>query len=215
MKDVALVNLERFIHTSDERESGWDIILDQLTSFATSRDVPPKARLLSVNIVRQLVLDSISYPSEDEDDMERKIQSRALAPLNTISGVFKRDSGGSSNDLDDTTVEEHGIILETLRGLLEHIGESLINGWPAVFSIILSSFRPQSSDSMHAQPSLISVKLGRSAFSSLQLICSDFLSSKLDQSLRSLIDLLYSFASQEQDLNISLTVLRLPQAKTG
>jgi hypothetical protein len=214
IKDISLLNLERFIHTSDERESGWDIILDQLTSFASSRDVPPKARLLSVDIVRQLVLDSISYPSEDEDDLERKIQSRALVPLNTISGLFKRDCArNSSADLDDTIVEEHDIILETLRGLLEHIGESLVNGWPAVFTIILSSFRPPLTDSKsttHAQPSLISVKLGRSAFGSLQLICSDFLSSKLDQSLRSLIDLLYSFASQEQDLNISLTVLSIP-----
>ena len=206
MKDIALINLERFIHTIDERESGWTIILDQLTSFATSRDVPPKARLLSVGIVRQLVLDSVAYPSEDDEDLERKIQNRALAPLNAISAIFKRESAGISNaDLDDTTVEEHGIILDTLRGLLEHVGESLINGWPAVFTIILSSFRPE----MHGQPSLISVNLGRSAFSSLQLICSDFLSSKLDQSLLSLIDLLYSFASQEQDLNISLTVCAL------
>jgi hypothetical protein len=203
IKDIALINLERFIHTVDERESGWKIILDQLVSFATSRDVPPKARLLSVGIVRQLVLDSIAYPSDDED-LERKIQSRALAPLNTISAIFKREIAGVSNaDLDDTTIEEHGIILETLRGLLEHVGESLVDGWPAVFTIILSSFRPQSA---HSQPSLISVNLGRSAFSSLQLICSDFLSSKSDQSLLSLIDLLYSFASQEQDLNISLTV---------
>jgi hypothetical protein len=163
-----------------------------------------------VGIVRQLVLDSIAYPSEDEEELERKIQSRALAPLNTISATFKRESAGINNaDLDDTTVEEHGIILETLRALLEHIGESLVNGWPAVFTIILSSFRPQSS---HGQPSLISVNLGRSAFSSLQLVCSDFLSSKLDQSLLSLIDLLYSFASQEQDLNISLTV-RIPTVK--
>jgi hypothetical protein len=52
----------------------------------------------------------------------------------------------------------------------------------------------------------ISPRLIRSAFNSLQLICSDFLSSLPNSCFLMLVDTLYNFCSQNDDLNISLTV---------
>jgi hypothetical protein len=159
-------------------------------------------------------LDTISFSFEADDEREPEIQTRALAALTNISVILQEEgSKVNTSDLDETSIEVHNIALETLRGLLEHTGESLTGGWPAVFEVISSAFNvssptesePQVENTM-AQIRLISVTLGRSAFNSLQLICSDFLSPMLDSSLPALTSLLFQFGSQEQDLNISLTV---------
>ena len=56
---------------------------------------------------------------------------------------------------------------------------------------------------------LVSVQLGRTAFSATQLICSDFLAALSTAVLPSLIELLYRFATQGEDLNISLTTVTM------
>jgi Dimerisation and cyclophilin-binding domain of Mon2/Guanine nucleotide exchange factor in Golgi transport N-terminal len=211
LRELASLNLERYVTTDNDQASGWVLLLDHLINLATSHDVTSNARLLAVDIIRQLVLDSILYPLRAGEKQELRIQSRALVPLSKLSAILRRDSSVASAP-DETTIEGHIVVLETLRGLLEHTGEALVSGWPAVFEVIKSSFADSPISNNHKQTGgsdrfdLLSVKLGRTAFSSLQLICSDFLSSSLDSSISTLIDLLYNFASQEQDLNISLTV---------
>jgi hypothetical protein len=215
LRELASLNLERFVTTDNEESSGWVLLLDHLINLATSHVVTSNARLLAVDIIRQLVLDSILYPLRVGEEQESRIQSRALVPLSKLSAILRRDSSSASNP-DDTAIEGHIVVLETLRALLEHTGEALLSGWPAVFDVIKSSFVEESnrrgaeSTVESIRLDLISVKLGRSAFSSLQLICSDFLSPSLKSSMSTLIDLLYHFASQQQDLNISLTVSLLP-----
>jgi hypothetical protein len=214
-RQIASLNLDRFVSYSSE-ESGWSIILTEVAGIATKMEVPETARLLAVDLIRRLVLDTISFPFEEGDDREAEIQARALLALTSVTAAlndaYSKSMDGAS--IDETTIEVHGIILETLKGVLEHTGENLANGWSSVFDIILSAFKasnPQASagqglPALTTRSHLISVHLGRSAFNSLQLICSDFLSPALDSSLHALINLMYHFGSQGQDLNISLTV---------
>jgi hypothetical protein len=214
LRELATLNLGRFVNTADESKSGWDMMLEEMTSIATDQDIPATARLLSVDLIRKLVIDSIGYPLDSSSDVEpAQAQARALMPLRKVAKLFRRNSANyGSLGPDETAIEAHNIVLDTLRGLLEHSGENLIDGWQSVFEVIHSSFRPPkiSKDSNLAsdavRPKLISVALGRSAFSSLQLICSDFLTSNLDLTLPTLVDLLHDFNAQEQDLNMSLTV---------
>jgi hypothetical protein len=213
VRELASLNLERFLN-NEPAESGWDIVTTELTAIATKTSVSPTARLLAVDLIRHLVLDTISFPFEADEERESEVQKRALNVLTTISSILQEEgSKAGSLGLDETNIEVHNIVIETLRGLLEHSGESLTGGWPAVFEVISSAFRnplPLASGSQvyeaSSQVGLLSVVLGRSAFNSIQLVCSDFLTPMLDSSLPALTDLLFQFGSQEQDLNISLTV---------
>jgi len=110
-----------------------------------------------------------------------------------------------------TDVDVHKIILEGLKSILEQCGETFVTGWDIVFDIIGSVFVE---DRLHEDGSIKeskatttrSSRLIRSSFNSLQLICSDFLSSLPNSCFIILVDTLYNFCTQDDDLNISLTV---------
>jgi Guanine nucleotide exchange factor in Golgi transport N-terminal len=213
VRELASLNLERFLE-NEPAESGWDTVMTEMIGIATKTSVSSTARLLAVDLIRHLVLDTISFPFEADEERESGVQKRALKVLTTISSILQDDgSKAGAHGLDETNIEVHEIVIETLRGLLEHSGESLTSGWPAVFEVISSVFRSSLSPARDSQgheassqASLLSVVLGRSAFNSIQLVCSDFLTPMLDSSLPALTELLFQFGSQEQDLNISLTV---------
>lgn len=211
LREIASLNLERFVTNGDDSSTGWTIVIDHLSRMATNLEISAHARLLSIDIIRHLVLDCIASSSQGGQYHEESIQSKALMPLSKLSVILQQIES-ERQDIDETTIETHGIVMESLRGLLEQTGDVIVEGWPVVFDIIRSSFHGISSISVSKQRNkeqqldLVSIKLGRSAFSSLQLTCSDFLSSNLNTSMSTLIDLLYYFASQEQDINISLTV---------
>jgi hypothetical protein len=214
LRELATLNLGRFVNTVNDRESGWDMMLEEMTTIATDQDVPATARLLAVDLIRKLVVDSVGYPLEAGSEVEPgKAQARALMPLRKVAKLFRLNSAShGSLGADETAVEAHNIVLDTLRSLLEHSGEDLSEGWSSVLEVIQSSFSPPKLTNNPTltgdivRPKLISVALGRSAFSSLQLICSDFLTSNLDHTMPTLVDLLHDFNAQEQDLNMSLTV---------
>jgi hypothetical protein len=97
---------------------------------------------------------------------------------------------------------------------VEECGESLVQGWEVAFDIIGSVFilkETAGNEKAATDPTLIktrSPKLVRASFSSLQLIASDFLASLPNSCFLILVDTLYKFSSQDDDLNIALTVSR-------
>ena len=110
-----------------------------------------------------------------------------------------------------TDTEVHYIILEAMKDMIEHCGEKLVDGWDIAFDIIRSVFVQTSpSNGKEGEKLMVrsrSARLVRSAFGSLELICSDFLSSLHDSKcFLTLVDTLYRFCTQDDDLNISLTV---------
>jgi hypothetical protein len=211
IRELVSGNVERFI-TNEPRESGWDIFTSTVISVSTYTENPSTARLLAAELLSRLVRDTVTFASDEEQSKQDEVQCRALsAVLVLCRGVAQRYS--RSQNPDDTANEVHSISFETLRAILEQTGHSLTNGWGLVFDIILSVFVSGSkeagevSQKHQTEPlSLSRVALGRSAFGSVQLICSDFLSSVPDSCLLALVDTIYQFGSQRQDLNISLTV---------
>ena len=111
--------------------------------------------------------------------------------------------------------------MEALRAILERCGESLVAGWNRAIAIISSVFERSGSppdrqddeethiDWPQVSKNLVSLPLGRTAFAATQLICSDFLSALSAAVVPSLIELLYRFASQGEDLNTALTTVTL------
>lgn len=201
----------------EPRENGWDILTEMLVNSLSFKGFGAEIRIEAGGNLNRLILavaTSQDHRSQDERD---EIRERGLiALMKGINSLYKEDRPGSkiAQSCDD---EIHRLSLETLRSVLEHCGDSLGLGWEQVFAIISSVFvksvfgdhiaHDDDDDDDTYNPR--SPKLLQSSFGSLQLICSDFLVSVPHSCLLILLDTLYSFSCQEQDLNVSLTVSTL------
>ena len=206
LKLVVRCNVWRLTQPDPSR-SGWDMILKTLMGSISSEDVAANIRFeaavaLNDMLVLVAISDEIHSPSQVKANRARSLKA-LLCEVDVLYQASERQSRSSQQ----CELEIHRSALDSLRALLEHCGESLIEGWTEAFEIILTTFdKDQKSSPMSvadAQPR--SLPVVRSAFGSLELICSDFLSSVPRSNLLQLQDTLYHFSAQTYDLNISLT----------
>ena len=196
--DVVQSNVVRLLQ-HETQETGWDLLVEVLTQTLSmqkgSSNVRIKAATTLNGLLAAVVVSGESLTFEERDF----VQARSLdALLNEISSLRKAQPLSTITS-QKCESEIHRRVLEALRSILEHCGESLSLGWNTVFSIVNSIFK-QSPISEEA------ARLVRSSFGSLQLICSDFLGSVPFSCLLVLLDTLHAFCAQDLDLNISLTV---------
>lgn len=197
-------------------ESISDIVISAMNvELSTNKDDHEKVQLRLLSALSQCIIDS-SSPSV---------------------AVDTGDQSGSSVYMPKTSSEAQKMALETLNRLLQMSGHSLSNGWALVFDMLTCiatgannslseisnddgtlavpsdadspKLRRASSDMVSSSGSKASMGLVRIAFSSLQLICTDFLSLLNPDSLRQCIATLGCFSTQKDDLNISLTAVGL------
>jgi len=205
--------MDRFV-SNPPAESGWEILTSTVANVAGQSENPATGRLLAAELLGRIARDTVASAADEKQEQQNEVQCRALKVLLMICrGLGRVTDGRRKLATDETSDEVHAIALDTLRAIVEHIGDSLTEGWTAVFEIILSIFVPISVPSSEKRECrtllrsrLCSVPLGRSAFGSVQLICSDFLTCVPDSSLLTMVDAIFRFCSQSQDLNISLTV---------
>lgn len=210
-------NISR-LQRPESRENGWDIVTEMLINTLSSKGFGTEVRIEATGNLSRLILAVATSPDHRSQDERDGIRKRGLiALLRGISSLYSEDRSGTKTAL-SCDFEIHRLLLETLRSVLEHCGDSLGLGWDKVFAIILSVFsKPVSGDYMahdHDDEddddddnySPRSPKLLQSSFGSVQLICSDFLASVPHSCLLILLDTLYAFSCQGQDLNVSLTV---------
>ena len=194
--------------------NGWDLILDLLMDVVSKRDFDPNLRFKAADAIGNLFIltTSSKTPNVNRDE----IRKRGLIALNRqIQSLYSKGDGRDKNSR-HCELEIHQLSLESLRSALEQYGDSLLLGWKYIFKIISSIFETPEINSQGVdvheklrQSRLTvpqSTKLVRVSFSSVELICSDFLSSVPQTCLVNLIDTVYRFCSQQHDLNISLTV---------
>ncbi|RDA90981.1 hypothetical protein CP533_3111 [Ophiocordyceps camponoti-saundersi (nom. inval.)] len=216
--EIATINLERLLG-SDPDASGWHRLTRELVSTLTSSTMAPPVRTKAAEILSRLMLDAASaaaaMPGEG-DDVRGATQLRVLLALRDALTPLLKHARGSSVANQVTDVSVHDIILEGLKSIIEGCGESLVCGWDTAFEIIgsvfdserlLSGEKEESSSARAGILTTRSSKLVRSSFGSLQLICSDFLSSLPKACFLILVDTLYKFCSQDDDLNIALTTI--------
>jgi len=153
----------------------------------------------------------LALSSEMHSQVQRMIFTtlqRAVTPLLDTQRSASVATIATDNDV-------HKVFLDGLRSVLEQCGEALVTGWDIAFSTIDSVFVSGNISGHPVQDtqstiSARSPRLLRPAFGSLQLICSDFLASLPNSCLIMLVDTLFKFSTQDDDLNISLTVSQFP-----
>lgn len=190
LDDVIQSNVVRLLGPGST--SGWDILIEVL-----NRTIAHKARsdvrIKAANALNDLLVAVVVSEEPLSSGKQDAIRGRSLdALLDEIQSL--RTDRQSTRSTQSCETEIHRLALEALKSILEHCGDSLELGWSSILAIINSIFVSQ-----------LSPKLVRSAFDSLQLVCSDFLSNVPSSKVLSLLSTLHSFCSQDQDLNISLT----------
>lgn len=220
LREIATVNIERLL-TSDADASGWHRLIKELIHKLGSPAMSPPVRVKAAETLSRLMREAASVaalmPGDGEDtngDSRGPTQLRVLGALrDALTPLLRHARGGSVAD-QSTDNDVHRILLEGLKSIIEGCGENLVCGWDTAFDIIGSVFEtepPMAKEKAKSAASggiltTRSSKLVRSSFSSLQLICSDFLPSLPKSCFLTLVDTLYKFCSQDDDLNIALTV---------
>lgn len=212
--ELAQINMSRIIGPNPNT-NGWTVLVNQLTAVASSRELGNVVRLKAAEILNEIAIAAAKAVTVENTENVAEVQRRILAALKEVLDFIEK---GTDGKIDSSTrsaeLEIHRAGLESLNAILEHSGQSLIAGWEIVFDIITSIFysheKPTTALGAISEGTLSVVakspRLIRSSFSSLQLICSDFLTTLPTPCILVLVDALYAFCSQVDDLNISLTV---------
>ena len=208
-------NTPRLLEKSPE-ENGWKTIVEALIDVLSAQQFETELRLRAASTLSTLV--KLTANPDILEDVRDQVRWQGLAALDwQINSLYPSDSNDSKAS---KTCEQdlHNLALETLHGVLEQYGDVLNLGWDSVFSIVSSVFEQSSNLRERSKPpsqidSILPVvaltkspKLVRSAFGSLQLIGSEFLSSVPKECLSNLLLIMYYFCCQQDDFNISLTV---------
>jgi len=211
--ELAQINMSRLIGPNPS-STGWDMLANHLASVASARDRGNSIRMKAAEVLNEVVVSAAKAIITESTENIAEVQKRILSALR--EGVTDGEVSGAPDSVTRATeLEIHRAGLEALNAILEHSGQSLIAGWEIVFDIIMSVFdstmiwrRDMTIPKASAKitKSTRSPKLIRSSFSSLELICSDFLASLPTPCVLVLIDALFAFCGQKDDLNISLTV---------
>ncbi|WZH41866.1 FtsJ-like methyltransferase-domain-containing protein [Fusarium acuminatum] len=212
--ELATINIERLLEYSPE-ESGWNVLTNELIDTLTSSITNSSVRTRAADILVKLVLEAANVTSSLPEDARGEIQLRFFEALHKSLAPLLKGDREVSLASHSTDIDIHKIILDGLQSIIEGNGETLVKGWDIAFEIIGTIFITRESDASYrrgsvANPILLdtrSARLIRSSFNSLQLICSDFLASLPNSCFLILVDNLYKFCSQDDDLNIALTTV--------
>ncbi|WWC92223.1 uncharacterized protein L201_007177 [Kwoniella dendrophila CBS 6074] len=216
LRVVSTLNLKRIV--TEEPEIGWSVVTQHLLAVARHLTAPPTIRSQASDTLGELLLAAVRIGKEDRiqhqvfDVLVKQVDVHPIS--NTISTDYEVRSAGFS----------------TLNQILESSGHSLSVGWSTIFGMLDSicqdkdqeiasaptsqySETPATPMSEIRRPSMMLSKgnanLVRIAFPSLQLICTDFLSSLDSEAMKGCITCLGHFGQQIEDVNITLAAIGL------
>ncbi|KAK6531380.1 hypothetical protein TWF281_008187 [Arthrobotrys megalospora] len=205
--ELVQVNIQRLI-TDDPEDNGWNTIQHYLLIASTSRSVEGPIRLKASEILHHFVILSaktLQPESPGAVEIQERILNSLLKELRGLEDGVQVGADTTSNiKLADADI--HRSALEALTTMLEQSGENLKSGWDILFSIMNTAFKAPV-EGKTFRPAGKSIRLLKTSFASLQLICTDFLGLLPIDCVLVLIDTLYAFCAQVDDLNISLTTI--------
>ncbi|UZJ55194.1 hypothetical protein CBS101457_004514 [Exobasidium rhododendri] len=192
---VAMLNVERL--TSSEKELGWERLTRHLLSICSS-SLRPSLRLQAADVLDTFLNAALQIRSNNDVAV---VQQRALEAIMEQSILEEKRHVAA-----DVDVRRLG--LETLLGMLEVHGHSLVLGWEMIFRLCAAAVAnvpaglELNGETASFRSTTVMVKV---AFTSLQLVCSDLLS-KLDlEQLEECVKTLTLFSKQKEDVNVALT----------
>lgn len=186
----------------------WEVVIDHLLLVQHWQQAPTIVRMQAAEIFDKIVSLAPREVASGTTDEQRKVQTHVLEALSKQS-----KPQGKAQQSTDIDIRQAG--LETLFRLLESQGHTLSCGWTLVFEILKSAcpeeFAAGAGDESGIPPTSTAKasQLVRVAFSSLQLICSDFLAGLSIAETDLCIAALTAFGRQVEDVNIALTVRAL------
>ncbi|KAL0943017.1 endosomal peripheral membrane protein [Colletotrichum truncatum] len=210
--DIATINIDRLLSYPPDI-SGWAPLTSELIHILNASSINASVRLRAAEILVRLALESANVAATMEREQCGRVQLLLLEALRDAILPLQQEDREVTVASHSTDVEIHKVILDGLKNLIENCGETLVSGWEIAFEIIGSIFVDKKFAPGERRGSLTvvlmtrSAKLVRSSFNSLQLICSDFLASLPNSCFLILVDTLYKFCSQDDDLNIALTTV--------
>lgn len=218
IRTVGILNLSRLVN--NDPELGWGIVTRHLLGIARHTSAPSTVRLQASETLGEFLLGSMRTAKDS------RVQ-------HLVFGVL----GGQVNahptsHLITTDYDVRSAGYQTLNQILESSGHSLEVGWTTIFSMLndvcskadvagstntdvpATPGGPSSSSlsAGAARPSAYlkgDANLVRIAFPSLNLICTDFLSSLDPDAMRQCIACLGHFGRQQEDVNITLSAIGL------
>lgn len=199
LDDLCRYNIHRLV-----RNDTWNLVAGFLIGFSASDSNSAEAKIKAASVLDQLILLLLAEKSAAADGT---VQRRSFETLQKIIHEATRPEGTAEGDWRSSSSPEtmvHVLALENINAIIDQLGAKIIDGWDVVFDIIDSVFGPLKNKQAREKSDSL-VRLLRSSFSSLQLICTDFLEALPNASLLSLIDVLYRFSIQTYDINISFT----------
>jgi hypothetical protein len=210
--DLASINIERLL-AYPPNVSGWTPLTAELVNALSSLSNTSPVRARAAETMVRILLEEANAVAPQPEEVRGPIQRRLLEAFRDSLLPMQAAGRGVSIAKHAVDVDIHKILLEGIKSLLENCGESLISGWELTFEIIDSIFTDRNVATAVNQGSAQrtalltrSVKLIRPSFASLQLICSDFLPSLPNACFLNLVDTLYKFCTQDDELNVALTV---------
>ncbi|KAI4286748.1 MAG: hypothetical protein L6R35_003998 [Caloplaca aegaea] len=211
---IAMCNSSRLSQNAPSN-SGWSMMVTIFIDHLSSPKASPEVRNRATSKLHDLILQVASKSSKASSEQRDNTICRCMEALATAASSIWHSN--PTKVAEQCTLEVHSTVLETLTSLLEQSGDFIRSGWDAVFSIINSIFETDEQPLAEGKELLTGVsasstrssKLIRPSFTSMQLLCSDFLTSVPNKCFLTLLDTQYHFASQIQDLNVSLTSVNL------
>jgi hypothetical protein len=217
LRTIATLNLPRLVNC--DPEIGWNVITQHLLSVARHVTAPSTIRIQASDTLGEILLAAVRIGKEP------RVQHQVFGVLvrqvdpNPISSIIATDYD----------VRSAGY--QTLNQILESSGHSLEVGWQTIFNMLnavcknkankasestsvsmnrsessLSASEAQRPTSLYSKGDAVLVRI---AFPSLNLICTDFLSSLDADAMRQCITCLGCFGRQEEDVNITLAAIGL------
>ncbi|KAF0554404.1 endosomal peripheral membrane protein [Gigaspora margarita] len=225
LHSAVILNMHRMI--ACDPSLIWDLVTSHLIIITNYISIPHHIRIQACEALADIIISAVNYISLSQIKNNERIQSQLLTSLYHMVDNSELTSLRSGNGV---YVEIQRIRLETLNKLLEtsgRAGYSFTFGWNIILDMIKSvciyvdSGKTMENDtisddnlsvldeSMFYISDTKTSDLVLVAFSSLQLICNDFLLLLSPKYLKELIKTLGAFGLQMDDLYISLKSIGL------
>ncbi|RCI02023.1 hypothetical protein CU098_003406, partial [Rhizopus stolonifer] len=226
---VSTLDMNRLINSKSQSSKIWDLIMTHLIATANYPLTPASVRTQCCETIAEIIVDVMNYVLSEYKQVDETIQNCLLLALNQCINYNPpvKDEAMFQEAHMKASSEVQRMALETLNNVLQTSGHSFTCGWGLIFDMLRhvavaaigtpeyeSDIEHEPRSSIDTTNSLAINKVSsagsiRIAFSSLQLICTDFLSLLSPDCLRQCIATLGSFGMQSDDLNISLTAVGL------
>ncbi|ORY29654.1 guanine nucleotide exchange factor in Golgi transport N-terminal-domain-containing protein [Naematelia encephala] len=210
LRVVSILNLSRLV--TRDPQVGWTAITTHLLAVARHISAPSTIRIQASDALGELLISALRVGKES------RIQHQVFDVL-----VHQVDVHPISQTVaTDYDVRSSGY--QTLNQILESSGHSLEVGWQTIFGMLdsvckdpaftnLENSEVPVSQASNGRPtghlSKGDANLVRIAFPSLNLICTDFLSSLDNDAMQTCITCLGCFGRQREDVNIALASIGL------